>query len=345
MSNGYFYEWHESSYTRHLAGYIFTTDRDSDGHDNRTSNSKKFSSNIGRTTHEREEADFRPHNRIPHKGKWTELDSTTPAVVIGTHGCIANCVMKRKKAKNGSWVNDVNSLLMIESIDMLIIDETSQLWEGYALGLLKSCPNIKNLILVVDDNQLASYGEESIKNLRSLFKAGLQHNRVPNTVLNVTYRLPVAIASIISSTVYNGELEVYRDDQSDADFIERLKLLQALHRSKITILLVKRFVQDANPYSSLAWIHHSSTSHRSEGKSTGNEEEARVVGDCAASFMYCFEEEMIPSDASNPRLKLAVLTPYIEVGSVMDCAFNILTKIINNISKSFAIFSKKRFSS
>ena len=190
VSNGYFYEWHESSYTRHLADYIFTTDRDSDGHDNRTSNSKKFSSNIGRTAYEREEADFRPRNRIPHKGKWTEPNANTPAVVIGTHGCIANCVMNRKKAKNGSWVCDVNSLLMIESIDMLIIDETSQLWEGYALGLLKSCPNIKNLILVGDDNQLAPYGEESIKNLRSLFKAGLQHSRVPNTFLNVTYRLP-----------------------------------------------------------------------------------------------------------------------------------------------------------
>ena len=116
---------------------------------------------------------------------------------------------------------------------------------------------------------------------------------------------------------------MYRDDQSDADFIERLKLLQALHRSTIAYLLVDRFVQDANPYSSLAWIHHSSTSHRSEGKSTGNEEEARVVGDCAASFMYCFEEEMKPSDASATKLKLAVLTPYIEVGCdirVMDCA-------------------------
>jgi len=324
VSNGYFYEWHESSYTRHLADYIYTKDRQSDGHDDRTSNSKRFTTNIDRTAHEREEADFRPRNQIPHKGKWTEPDAKTPAVVIGTHGCIANCVMK-KKAKIGSWANDVNKLLMIKSIDMLIIDETSQLWEGYALGLLKSCPNIKNLILVGDDNQLAPYGEESIKNLRSLFKAGLRHSSVPNTVLNVTYRLPNVIASIISSTVYNGELEVYRDDQSDADFIKRLKLLHKLHKSSTAKLLVDRFVRDTSSYASLAWIHHSSTSHRSEGKSTGNEDEARVVGDCAASFMYCFEEEIIPSDVSTPRLKLAVLTPYIEVRS----GIHIMTKIIN----------------
>ena len=102
VSNGYFYEWHESSYTRHLADYIYTKDRQSDGHDDRTSNSKRFITNIGRTAHEREEADFRPRNQIPHKGKWTEPNAKTPAVVIGTHGCIANCVMK-KKAKIGSW--------------------------------------------------------------------------------------------------------------------------------------------------------------------------------------------------------------------------------------------------
>jgi hypothetical protein len=114
-----------------------------------------------------------------------------------------------------------------------------------------------------------------------------------------------------------------------------------LHKSSTAKLLVDRFVRDASSYASLAWIHHSSTSHRSEGKSTGNEEEARVVGDCAASFMYCFEEEIIPSDVSTPRLKLAVLTPYIEVRSdihIMDCVLNILTKIINiyNISQFLA---------
>jgi len=43
--------------------------------------------------HEREEDDFRPRNKIPHKGKWTEPRT------LETQGCIANCVMKDKAGK------------------------------------------------------------------------------------------------------------------------------------------------------------------------------------------------------------------------------------------------------
>ena len=99
---------------------------------------------MGRRAEDREAVDFRKRKERAHDNKWLKVAkgedkeaSSKPVVVIGTHGSIA-LNGTAEKAASGSWSKQVKSLLAIESIDMIIVDETSQVsYSGGQCCLIK----------------------------------------------------------------------------------------------------------------------------------------------------------------------------------------------------------------
>ena len=228
-------------------------------------------------------------------------------------------------------------------IDMIIIDETSQFWDGYALGLLARCSKVTNIVFVGDDKQLAPYGNDDINGLRSLFNCALNYRcntnsiinnqTIPHSLLNQTYRLTPMVASIISSQIYNGELHVNRFPELDNAFLIKFKDVAGSLRDCVTKDLLTHYFQglcnDINTCSSLAWIHHDCEFYtNTETKSSGNEGEAKIVTDTAAKLIQIIHldhERARQRHLSHPhrnynlaerhRTKVVILTPYLEVFS------------------------------
>ena len=74
------------------------------------------------------------------------------------------------------------------------------------MPLLASLPSLKHIVLVGDEDQLAPYGVDQVRHLKSLFDAALVHPSVPRAVLGVTYRLPPPMAKLLSTVIYNGAI-------------------------------------------------------------------------------------------------------------------------------------------
>lgn len=348
VSQEYFYEWHESSYEKSLSYYVHTRERKEDHnhmHDDRHAegNGKKSSgggsssrpptgSSRGPRCEDREAVDFLPRTSVKHEGKWTQCASSNdsncprPRVVIGTFGCMAGSLSRGSKEGFGV---EVSRLVDVTTITMVVIDETSQLWEGYALGLLSLCPNVEHFVFVGDDKQLAPFGASEVRGLRSLFTAALRcsDSLVPKTMLNTTFRLTPTVAAVISSKVYNGELQVCRPADADEEFLVHFKgIAKRMKRESVARALVNRFTMGADSgdeASTMAWITHSHSSHVSESNSTGNESEAVAVAECCAELLFVIDDHRAGgkkpqhSTQSNiqqsKRIKLVILTPYLEV--------------------------------
>ncbi|KAK1236205.1 hypothetical protein PQX77_000549, partial [Marasmius sp. AFHP31] len=91
-------------------------------------------------------------------------------------------------------------------IQRLVVDEASQIEIGdyfHALEVAKG--TLRKMCLIGDDKQLPPYGQEDLKNLRSIFE--LEHLRGRIDLLDTQYRMPPQIGQFISDHVYDGELK------------------------------------------------------------------------------------------------------------------------------------------
>ncbi|KAI0342846.1 P-loop containing nucleoside triphosphate hydrolase protein [Trametopsis cervina] len=91
-------------------------------------------------------------------------------------------------------------------VDVVIVDEASQIELGDYIPLLnKHGERIKKLVFIGDDQQLAPFGQDDLKTLRSIFEmANVRQNAV---FLDTQYRMPVPIGEFISRQMYHNRLK------------------------------------------------------------------------------------------------------------------------------------------
>ncbi|KAL0065073.1 hypothetical protein AAF712_007909 [Marasmius tenuissimus] len=90
-------------------------------------------------------------------------------------------------------------------IQTLVVDEASQIEIGdyfHAFEVAKG--TLRKMCLIGDDKQLPPYGQEDLKNLRSVFEVKHLQGRID--LLDTQYRMPPQIGQFISDHVYDGEL-------------------------------------------------------------------------------------------------------------------------------------------
>ncbi|CCM01391.1 uncharacterized protein FIBRA_03442 [Fibroporia radiculosa] len=96
-------------------------------------------------------------------------------------------------------------LTRLVPVTTVIVDEASQIELGDYLPLLyKFGQNLRKLVFIGDDKQLAPYGQDDLRNLCSVFE--LPHLRQEAVFLDTQYRMPVPIGKFISAHVYGGRL-------------------------------------------------------------------------------------------------------------------------------------------
>lgn len=341
MSEEYFYEWHEEAYEGESLGrYVHTKSTFVDA-------SRGTRAGSDGTAEGRAARDFRERSQTEHVSKWLDVangtdkdESSKPVVVIGTHGAISFNGVGESKSKgpsggkkaSGKWAGQVQNILAIHSIDMLIIDETSQLWSGYGLSLLSRLPSLKNIILVGDEDQLPPFGVTQVPTLRSLFDAAITHRDIPRAVLNVTYRLPRPIATLLSQTIYENNLTCERYPPADLAFQQGLEaVLRETARSQLPQLaslrsasfdakvLLTRLCSStsplpplAGPFPSLLWVHHESPAHKNSAQSIGNVKEAKVIVSLAAQLLFMLHARPTSGERSIPATKIVIITGYLE---------------------------------
>ena len=318
VSTEYFYEWHETAYDDGgLGKYVHTKEYLFDKGKKAGMHQKKYH---GHDPDDRAAHDFKARKSKQHQGKWTERavegeqsGKRLPSVLIGTFGCITGAVT----SPNGMWARQVNNLLNLQSIDALIVDETSQLWSGYSLSLLPSLRKVQNIVLVGDSNQLAPHGVDDIKGMKSLFDEGLSHTSAPHTTLTETFRLSPIVASVISSKIYNDQLQVRRSPENIEQFYTYIDTKIKTHlRNPTSLSLIHRMLagrDDPEETGSLAWIHNSNDCYQHpESKSSGNDHEARLVAAVAADLIKAIHHSS-ESAKGELHVKLTMLTPYLEV--------------------------------
>ena len=341
VSEGYFFEWHEEAYLgEKLSDYVHTKCAFEDETKKRGGGGEKH-----RRAADREHVDFRPRKEREHVNKWMKVAKgedkkaeSKPVVVIGTHGTIANNGGIRKEAAFG-WPEHVQNLLAINSIDMLIVDETSQLWSGYGMSLLAPLSRLKNIVLVGDEDQLAPYGVSEVPSLKSLFDASITHPSVPHSVLNTTYRLSPPMAQLLSREIYKGMLVSARYEPADNLFCHHIShdvltlAPPALHTSFDFRVLLRRLCDPRHlqsnlqsnsevTFPSLAWVHVQGKAHANpESKSQGNEAEAGIIVSCVAQLLIELHSirHRYPDDDNNPAsMKVVIITGYREQKDVIE---------------------------
>jgi hypothetical protein len=140
-----------------------------------------------------------------------------PLVNILTFGSAAIAQLGLSK-----WHSGVQAELVgWDNIDAVIVDESSQLWEGHLHTLASMFPRASHFIIVGDDKQLPPFGSATCEGSRSLFDAAISHPSVPLQQLEVSYRLPVPVGGVLSTALYGGALSVQRNPRRDA-FIQAL---------------------------------------------------------------------------------------------------------------------------
>lgn len=328
VSQEYFFEWHEQSYAESLGHFVHTK-------------SKSHTTSTSHSHHSNLYDDFKERIQKDHIGKWTDTAKngssadSLPSVVIGTYGCIAAAIVNSKgikrKISGEKWCDQVMNLLKIDKIDMIVVDETSQLWEGYGLGLFSHCNRMSRLVLVGDDKQLPPHGDGQIDGLQSLFKSALSNKNIPSTLLNSTFRLAPSVASLISHEIYGGKLLVSRDGASDNKFASKIATTPS-GRNGIANLIISRFGDRKNLFGSLTWLHHESVCYKADSKSSGNEEEADMVAKCYSDLLYRMViGKSLKQTTNNKRIKIVILTPYLEQKAVLEqCLARNLMKYYGN---------------
>jgi len=106
-------------------------------------------------------------------------------------------------------------------VETVLIDEASQIEVGDYLPIFsKFGHSIRKLAFIGDDKQLAPYGAEDVKGLRSVFE--IEHLCERAEFLGKQYRMPVPIGDFISRKVYDGRLKSEHSiiDKSCCRFID-----------------------------------------------------------------------------------------------------------------------------
>ncbi|TCD70197.1 hypothetical protein EIP91_004377 [Steccherinum ochraceum] len=106
-------------------------------------------------------------------------------------------------------------------LEVVLVDEASQIEIGDFLPMLhKFGRDIRKLAFIGDQKQLAPYGAEDIKDLRSIFE--VDHLAKAALFLGRQYRMPVPIGDFISREVYGGRLSTQHDikDKNCCKFID-----------------------------------------------------------------------------------------------------------------------------
>lgn len=153
---------------------------------------------------------MRARHAEAHVGKWTDFannptaEGRPPSIVICTYGTAAAALLN----PGGPTSKARARLIHWPSVSTLVVDETSQLWAGAALGVLCRVPRVEHWVLVGDQHQLPPYGYADVPGLASLFDVATAHADVPTVTLNETYRLPPAVGTPISHFVYSDQLRV-----------------------------------------------------------------------------------------------------------------------------------------
>ena len=317
VSEIYFCEWHQDSYHHPLSTFVHTKEE--------VERPKEASLKRGKSVRAEDRAahDFRRRNFIKHEGKYSLLppEGPQPSVIIATNGCIASSLVKGFNAIKDfnaftvGWHNDVKLLVDWGTIDMVIMDESSQIWEGYSLSWLPCLSKLQNLVVVGDEKQLAPHGEDRIKGMRSFLKAALVAPYIPATLLDETWRLPACIAEFISKNVYEGKVKSMRAEASDSEFLRRCIALQRLMPAgPLTSLLLRRTTTVNgvfDKFGPLAWIQLEGEVYKHEGRSSGNFEEALLIASWVAGLLKaCYAEA---AERKIAPIRVAILTGYLEV--------------------------------
>ena len=296
---------------------------------------------------------MRERKGAAHVGKWTAFANGTdaagrpPSIVICTYGAAAAEMLV--KGKNGPR----SRLIAWHSVSMLVVDETS--------GVLCRLPEVKNWVFVGDEHQLPPFGYDRVPGLVSLFDAAKAHSDVPTVTLADTYRLPPAVGKLISQHVYRGELQMQRTPEKDQAFRADASRMTTWLRAKVTprhgsdirraavtgACLLGDLIRgpqhgSADSSASLAWLHHSSVATRDpETSSTGNRDEASVVGALAACLIVAAGAVATPMDVGSeddsgaPRV--IVITPYLHQKVLLELAIARGLEALLGISKGKAL--------
>lgn len=306
VAEEFFLEWHELSYHKSYEQFVYTKDRLDEASSSRPKGSGKV------TARDRGHHDFRERKTKRHVGKYDPqvADGPMPEVVIATQGLIATTLVQGFDIKKGGWQSNVKKLVDFASIDMVIIDESSQLWSGYLLGWFSALKNLQSLVIVGDEKQLPPFGQEQVSGMKSLLSEALTATPpVPDTLLDVTWRLPSCIAEFISSNVYDNQLRSERYIDSDAKFCTCLQGVVHLISNPVMRELSERFLTLNGESGSMVWLNHQFPAHvNKETKSTGNVCEAAVVSMLASSVIRACDAQ-----ATSKHLHVVILTPYLEV--------------------------------
>ena len=196
-------------------------------------------------------------------------------------------------AKKGDAIS--KHLIDCSSIGCVVVDESSQLWDGHVPALLRTLAPQTHVVLVGDDMQLPPFGSTEVlrasTDARSLFDAAASAApAVPVTQLDTSYRLPRAIAEVLSHALYGGALGVARNSSRDEVVRERLGIgaRTALHDGTrdnfaravldLTLLAPER---ERRP---LLWLHVPGKRGVVE-KSSVNHAEARVTAALVSALL------------------------------------------------------------
>lgn len=90
-------------------------------------------------------------------------------------------------------------------LHMLIVDEASQIDIGNYLSVFANFTSLRKVCFIGDDKQLPPHGEEDLGNLRSIFEVPEMKKEV--IFLDTQYRMPPQLGKIISTLVYDNELQ------------------------------------------------------------------------------------------------------------------------------------------
>lgn len=270
VSKEFCLDWHQESYHAHLRPFVVTQEVVDRKQQKRLREVGAYARAHDGVNHASGDLHDRP--KVVPRSKWdhifgkrkqkttppattTSQSTAGPRIVIQTYGSLisvgegpkavsgdkATCVETRKAA---SWSDSIMRAVDWSSISTVIVDETSQLWEGHALALLRRAPSTANVVLVGDDRQLPPFGSDDEKtggrNDKKSASASIPDNQklqaaslfdcaiaggidIPTTQLDTSYRLPEEITSILSPALYGGNLSTERNDKRDETVRKRLK--------------------------------------------------------------------------------------------------------------------------
>ena len=242
-----------------------------------------------------------------------------PSVVIGTFADIGGAFSRLNEPMKGDhhWATRVARLVDAGSIDAVIIDMATQLWEGYALALLPKLTNVENIVLVGDE-QLEPTEIGYISRLPSLLSSALRCSNIPHTALTESYSLSPSVAEFLFSTVYDGRYSLHRCAETSAMFDLYLQSkIQPWLRNPLAQALIQRLLPtppDLKRPASLGWIHMNSPRyHRTNALDLATSPEVKHIASVAADLIRAHYLAAGRPTSFEMRSKLAILTPCSEV--------------------------------